>query len=86
MFQSYQFRFEEVCPDVETLMGFLQIPDLDSYSLVQDTVEHTFSLFTDSQEIVGGYRFCYSRECDGQSTAAPRQRDGAARLENQQPV
>lgn len=55
MFQSYQFRFEEVCPDVETLMGFLQIPDIDSYSLVQDTVEHTFSLLTDSQEIVGGY-------------------------------
>lgn len=36
-------------------MGFLQIPNTESYSLVQDTVENTFSLLRDSPEIVGGY-------------------------------
>lgn len=55
MFHSYQFSFEEVRPEKQTLMSYLQIPDPESYSLVSDIVEETFSALKDSEEIIGGY-------------------------------
>lgn len=56
MFRSYTFTFEEVKPNEQTLMDYLQIPDKDNYALVSGIVESTFSSLKDSREIIGGYR------------------------------
>lgn len=56
MFRSYTFSFEEVRPEIPTLMEYLQIPDSESYALVAEIVERTFDELKDSKEIIGGYR------------------------------
>ena len=62
MFRSYTFSFEEVRPEKSVLMEYLQIPDAESYSLVSEIVEKTFSGLANSKEIIGGYRIL---DCKG---------------------
>lgn len=70
MFRSYTFTFDEVRPDEKVLKDYLQIPDDDSYLLVAEIVESTFSTLKDSREIIGGYRILNS----GDVTLQPSRR------------
>lgn len=62
MFQSYRFSFGEVCPEKRILLDYLQIPDWESFSLVSEIVEKTFTELKESKEIIGGYRILDYRE------------------------
>jgi hypothetical protein len=55
LFHTYHFTFEEVCPEVEELMLFLQLPDADSYLPVKDIVDMIFATLEDTKGITGGY-------------------------------
>ena len=55
IFRSYHFTFEEVRPEVEVLMQFLQLPDAESYLPVKDIVDAIFATLQDTDGITGGY-------------------------------
>ena len=56
MFRTFTFSFEEVCPDKQVLMGYLQAPTEESYLPVSGIVEKVFSQLRHTKEIIGGYR------------------------------
>lgn len=55
LFHTYHFTFEEVRPEIEELMKFLQLPDADSYLPVKDIVDTIFATLQDAKGITGGY-------------------------------
>ena len=55
IFHPYHFTFEEVRPEVEVLMQFLQLPDAESYLPVKDIVDAIFATLQDTDGITGGY-------------------------------
>lgn len=67
MFKEYRFSFDQVCPTPEVLAGYLQMPDLGGYSLVETSVKEIFAILADTQEIVGGYRIL---DCTGTNVAS----------------
>lgn len=56
MFRTFTFSFDEVCPDKQVLMGYLQAPTEESYLPVSGIVEKVFSQLRHTKEIIGGYR------------------------------
>jgi len=56
MFKEYKFSFAEVRPEPSALISYLQLPDMESYSLVRDIVDKTFNTLASTEGIRGGYR------------------------------
>jgi len=55
MFQPYKFTYEKARPSHQEFMEYLQTPDDDAYTMVEDTVNKTLEQLKCEQGIVGGY-------------------------------